>query len=492
MVDSRRKLLDSIKRFALIAAWLWFLGQLAFATAFADQPSSPASSSTPSLQSSAPPGSGLLADVLGLTSLLPRSVVLGSYEKGPLTLWPTLNQQFDGFREVNSGWGGKYSPPIEESMQFFEQANEHGLNARLNLDDYGTMLARVSAIFAMTGGGLNPLGTNYGNIQTDNYSIEDAYLKWSSGDLLPALGKDAIQLIGGRYTYRIGDGFLFYNGASGGGNRTTPWLAPHHAFAQSGIIRMDTGHVLLEGFYLSPSNSPKTHTRLAGINLEYRFSDDFSTGFTYANIFHSDTITRQGLNVVYWRGEGSPVERIKDFYFAWSVALESDGNTEANALGWYLTPSYTFSHLRWLPTLYYRYASFSGGGTNGNKEFDPLFYGFSDWGTWYQGDILGNWVTSNANLNSHQVRLNLTLEQSTVNLIYYHFRLDSEKVSKPVSPLNSKNLADELDLDWDFKITNWWVTTLMVGANVPGTAAKEMTGGGQTWFQAGLWSSWNF
>ena len=55
-----------------------------------------------------------------------------------------------------------------------------------------------------------------------------------------------------------------------------------------------------------------------------------------------------------------------------------------------------------------------------------------------------------------------------------------------------KNLADEINLDLDVAITNWWSTTLMVGANVPETAARQTTGGGQTWFQAGLWSSWTF
>jgi hypothetical protein len=33
---------------------------------------------------------------------------------------------------------------------------------------------------------------------------------------------------------------------------------------------------------------------------------------------------------------------------------------------------------------------------------------------------------------------------------------------------------------------------LMIGANVPETAATELTGGNQTWFQSGVWSSWSF
>ncbi len=448
----------------------------------------------PSPQVSTPSTSGTFGAFISPSSWLPPSLTIGSLEAGPLTLRPTLNIQFDGFREVNSGWGGKYSPPIQDSKQFYEQSNEEGLNSTLNLDSYGTMFARLSGIFAATGGGLNAAATNYGKIQNDDYSIEDTYLKWASGGLLPGLGQDAVQVIGGRYTYRIGDGFLFYNGASGGGNRVVPWMAPHHAFAQTGIFHLDTHNILVEGFYLSPSDHPRTNTRLAGVNLEYRLSDTFSTGFTYANFFHSDENSRQGLNVMYWRGQGAPVASIRDLYVAWSVALESNGNTNANALGWYITPSYTFSNLRWQPTLYYRYASFSGGGTNGNRNFDPLFYGMSDWGSWYQGDILGNWVQSNSNLNSQLVRLNMVLSDTAIlNLLYYHFSLDSRHGSiSTVEPVTSKNLADEINLDLDLTITNWWSTTLMVGTDVPGTAARQITAGNQTWFQAGLWSSWTF
>ncbi len=429
----------------------------------------------------------------GWNEWLPPRAALGSLELGPLTLRPTLNLQLDGFSEVNNGWGGHYDPPLQDSEQFFEQSNEEGLNARLDFKHYGELSGRISGIFDMIGGGLNAAGTNHGEIQNDNYSIEDAYLKWTSGEMFPGLGYDALQIVGGRYTYRIGDGFLFYNGASGGGNRVTPWMAPHHAFRQSGVVRLASHGAVVEGFYLSPNDHPGTSTRLAGVNLEYRLTELLGTGFTFANIFHSQTPARQGLNVIYWRGEGSPLARLKDFYLSWSVALESNGNREADALGWYVSPSYTFSTVRWQPTLYYRYASFSGGGAAGNREFDPLFYGMSDWGTWYQGEILGNWISSNSNLNSHQARLSLSVnDMFNVNLIYYHFLLDSQHVSGSMAPLTSKDLADEVDLDLDFVITDWWTMVIMVGTNVPGTAAKEINGGGQTWIQTGIWSSWSF
>jgi len=430
---------------------------------------------------------------VGWQSWLPASLDIGSIDLTPLTLRPTLNVQTVGFIESNNGWGGQELSPGPEDRQFFETTNEEGLDARLDLHRYGSLYGRVSGIFEMTGGGLNASGSNYGEIEDHNYGIEEAWLKWTSGDLFPGLGYDALQAVGGRSIYRIGDGFLFYNGASGGGNRAAVWTAAHRAFAQSGVLRLYSHGLLAEGFYLSPNDNPSTNTRLTGVNLEYRLTALLKTGFTYANIFHSDTRERQGLNVIYWRGEGSPLPTLQDFYVSSSVALVSNGEREANALAWALSPSYTFSTLRWQPTLYYRYASFSGGGTGGNRNFDPLFYGMSDWGTWYQGDILGNWVLGNSNLNSHQARLNFLLDDFwNVNLIYYHFSLDSRNFAGLKQPLGSKDLGDEVDLDLDFSPTAWWTMAFMIAANVPGGAERQIFGGSRTWVQPALWSSWSF
>lgn len=247
-----------------------------------------------------------------------------------LKLTPTLNAQIDFFGEGNNGWGGHFSPPLQESRFFFEHSNEGGLNASLDLADYGRLTGRISAVFAMTGGGLNADATNYGDIPARNYSIEDAYFMWSSGNLFPSLGPDTFSLIGERYPYQIGDGFLFYNGASGGGNRDAAWLSPHHAFAQSGILRFNYDKVTVEGFYLSPSDHPYSYTELAGVNTELHVPERIETGFTYVNIFNSNITSRQGLNLMYGRVEGRPFTDIRDLFLSSSVAVENSGSL-ANA-----------------------------------------------------------------------------------------------------------------------------------------------------------------
>ena len=72
-----------------------------------------------------------------------------------------------------------------------------------------------------------------------------------------------------------------------------------------------------------------------------------------------------------------------------------------------LQGAYEFTDVSWKPKLTYRYAFFQGDDpdTPANEAFDPLFLGFYDWGTWWQGEIAGEYFLSNSNLKSHLVRV---------------------------------------------------------------------------------------
>lgn len=427
------------------------------------------------------------------SEFLPQTLGFGSWLLGPLRLTPTLSTQVDGFAESNPGWGGDFHPPLNESRFFFEHADIFGLNAGLDLGEYCRLSARGSGIFSMSGGGLNAAATNYGDIQARSTTLEDAYLTWTSGDLFPGLGEDAVTVIAGRAPYQIGDGFLFYNGTYGV-NKSAAWLAPRLAFKRTVVARITKGHLTAEGFYLSPNDEPDTHTRVAGVNSDLRLGEMLYTGFTYANIFRSDTPSRQGLNLFYWRGEGAPMATLPDFYLSSSFAAESNGNRVSGAYAWYITPSYTFSALPWSPILRYRYASFSGGGAQGQHDFDPLFYGMSDWGTWYQGEIAGNWIFSNSNLDSHQIRLTLRPASTvTLDLIYYHFMLDSRtQTLVPDAVVTNSNLSDEVDMILTLNVTKWWTIAVTFAVSVPDQGGRQLFGGSQTWFQSAIWSGWAF
>jgi hypothetical protein len=441
----------------------------------------------------------VLSDTTAKSGWLPKTLGLGHAEFGPLLLQPTLNVQLAAFAEGNAGFNGQWGTgPLQDSSQFFEQSNEEGIDAQLDLGRYGTATGRVSGIFSLTGGGIDAGATNGSTINNHSYSIEDAYLRWQSGNAFPALGFNAVELSYGNQNYQVFDGLLFWNGAQSGGPRGASWLTPRKAFREAGIVTLTLGRAQVEGFHLKFNDDPDTGTRLGGGRVTYAVDDvgvkHAKTGFMYFNLYESERPSRDGLNVVYAYQEVTPIRALPDLAYTTSFVWQFNSKAAglSDAIGWYIAPSYTLSSLPWSPQLTYRYASFSGGGT---RNFDPLFTSVSEWGTWIQGELLGEWATSNSNLNSHMVRLKATPNDSvTLHLIYFKFLLDNRNQSFGVQPsrVSSHQLADEVDAILDLTITNWWSMTAEFTMAVPNTGFREAVGGSATWINSMLYTNFNF
>ncbi len=98
------------------------------------------------------------------------------------------------------------------------------------------------------------------------------------------------------------------------------------------------------------------------------------------------------------------------------------GRRELTGKGYYAQGLYEFGDVAWKPSFTYRYALF-------NDEFNPLAYGYTDYGYWYQGEIAGNYPLTNVNLKSNMVRAKIKPTESiVVNLFYYDFKLDDPGV----------------------------------------------------------------
>jgi hypothetical protein len=126
------------------------------------------------------------------------------------------------------------------------------------------------------------------------------------------------------------------------------------------------------------------------------------------------------------------------------------------------------------PRLSYRYAFFEGDdpATPANEAFDPLFPGFHDWGTWWQGEIAGEYFLSNSNLISHQVRLHLTPREAVgAGLIAYVFRLDQPGSLAP--RVTSRDVAFELDGYADWKINGNFTVSFVAAYANPRDAVKQ-------------------
>ena len=413
------------------------------------------------------------------------------YKRGDTELRPTFSFETVGFGQINEGWGESDSPFGRFGQDWFEIAVTPGIEGALGLGDYGKLYGRLSGVLTYTGGGLDGAGTNPDS-QPSEFLLEDAFLGWSSGDLFPFFGKDGIDLSVGAQRFRVGSGFLVWGGSSNGGDRGAFWLGARRAFENTAVVRVRKDAVQGAFFYLTPNDNPDTSTHVIGVNLEYNFNDSTQVAFMYVKVLDSDRERRDGLNVYNVRGTLSPLSNLPGLQLSGELALEENGSQVRDALGGYAGIAYAFADLPWKPRVSYRFAGFSGNerGESPNKAFDPLFYGQSDWGTWFQGEIFGNYIAINQNLISHLIRLELhPAESVALNVLYFHFKL-AELTTTEVSrdgevhtvDVDSKNLGDEVNVAVDWEANKHLVFTGLFGLNVPGTAAQQFTGSNEVWF----------
>jgi hypothetical protein len=156
-----------------------------------------------------------------------------------------------------------------------------------------------------------------------------------------------------------------------------------------------------------------------------------------------------------------------------------DGRFDASA--WYLQGRYALGGLPWSPTLGYRYARFSGDADPEDqirRDFEPFFYGYTDWGTWYQGEVTGEYLLFNSNQVTQMVHLTAHPSESLgLGAIYYGFDLDVPNYDG--TPVTSRDFADELDLYLDWTINAQVTLSLGYGIAFPGRAAREVFGDGE-------------
>ena len=139
--------------------------------------------------------------------------------------------------------------------------------------------------------------------------------------------------------------------------------------------------------------------------------------------------------------------------------------------------AYELGETSWKPTLSYRYAFFQGDDpeTVTNEAFDPLFLGFYDWGTWWQGEIAGEYFLSNSNLKSHLFRLHVSPNDDlSGGLMFYKFAFDQPGSVGP--DVTATDAAFEIDAYADWKLNQNFTLSLLGAYADPGKAVQQATG----------------
>jgi Alginate export len=397
----------------------------------------------------------------------------------PITWTFNFDAGWGTFGFGNSLFINPKDPGVEENLsdQWFEGYVKPALSAIYTTASSSQIYGKVSAVGERTYGSVPDV---FGQ-DVSSFGPEDLYIGWRSGNSL-SIGENALDFSIGREQYRLGHGFLIYDGASEGGSRGGYWTNARKAFEFAAIGRFKPGPHTIEAFYLDKDELEESDSgsRLWGLNYEYAIGADDETtiGATYMKWFADREIApdRDGLNVFNLRAYTSPIPSTPDVSFEFEYASERNGDAlDSNA--WTLQAGYQLSDVTWKPRLSYRYAFFQGDDplTAANEAFDPLFLGFYDWGTWWQGEIAGEYFLSNSNLKSHQIRAHVEPNDAIGGgLIFYKFSLDHPRSLGP--QVTSTDAAFEVDAYTDWKVNANFTVSLLGAFADPGKAVQQFTG----------------
>ena len=372
----------------------------------------------------------------------------------------------------------------DASPTWLEGYAKYGLSAVHTLDGAGSVYGAFNLLSSATRGDGDAAGFTTG--KEEDTQIEDAYIGWRSGDLVPWLGENGIDLSFGSQSFIIGDGFLINGDSLNFGEGFKPladadiapsglsrggayWLAARKAFDETAILRLggETG-VHVDGFWLDSDNQAQAGMELAGVNLEYRDATYGTVGLTYIEGLDVDDEAARFLGYQHRDGQETLAIRangslgVENLFLSGEYVDQDNGDAyvgDGNDHAWYGEAGWTFAALPWSPKLTYRYSSFSDG-------FDPLFFGFNrGYGTWFQGEVAANYAGPfNSDTDVHHIGLALT-PAPTVQLGALFFEFDDAG--------NGYLNGNEVDLYAQWVVNDHLVLSPLVGFYTPEYSAAE-------------------
>jgi hypothetical protein len=380
-------------------------------------------------------------------------------------------------------------PSGDLSDNWLEGSIKPALGAQYTMSSGAQIYAKLSAVGERTyGAAPSVVGED-----ASSFGVEDLSIGWRSGTSLNGLGENALDFTVGRTQYRLGHGLLLWDGASEGGTRGGYWTNGRKAFEFAAIGRFKPGHHTIEAFYLDKDDLPEadSETELWGVNYEYAFGEDTTLGASYLKVSAdpNERPERDGLAVYNLRAFTAPFPNLKGLSFEVEYAEEDNGEA-LDSTAYNFLVAYQLD-MAWQPKFSYRYAFFEGDdpGTAANEAFDGLLTGFYDWGTWWQGEIAGEYFLSNSNLISHQLRVHAKPNDAIgTGLILFDFLLDNTQSAG----VTSDDIALELDWYMDWSLNDNFIVSFVAAVAEPGDAVEQSSGRTDTFWYGMMFVAYSF
>ncbi|MBO9710476.1 MAG: hypothetical protein J7521_19920 [Caulobacter sp.] len=393
---------------------------------------------------------------------------------------PSMNTQAALFVQKNSWFGESQANLGRKSGTWFEAAVEPTLGWTRRLPGGGELFGSLSVIGALSKG-VDAGGSNVEDSSVTDVDFEDAFIGWRSSAKAGGGSDDpAVTLQAGRLRYAIGTGFLFWAESGNGGSRAAAWIGPRQNARYAAQATFRHRDYTLNLVALKLDDKPSSHTRLAGLDLAYdRPWGQLGAG--YYQILDSDIPTRDDMNIYDVRASLHDLPHLGGLRLAGEYVHQHNGRTlKSDAaygeIGW------AFETTPWKPVVSYRQSIYKGDdvATDRDEAYDPLALGLSSWGTWYRGEIVGEYVLSNSNLKAHTVSLAAQPSKKlTLTALHYLTSLDHLTAGT-----TSREFAREFNLiaDYEWRADTTFSAVLAVAR--PRNGARQETGGDKDWLYA--------
>lgn len=381
----------------------------------------------------------------------------------------SLNVDFLGV----AGWfdSQKTYYGADNGVTWAEGFAKYGLSGETKASEGQVFFGAVNAVSSGTWGDGDAAGLTDGSERKT--AIEDAYLGWRSGVLLPALGENGLEVSAGRQVVKVGDGFIINDDGLNLGNPLADgqlnrggayYLAARRAFDQAATIKLGGAQGPKADFvWFKSDNHAQASTEMAASTFGYA-TEEGLLEFTYIRGLDVDeewaspaVLERDGMDIYSLRGTGSAGLENANFSFEYARQETNSRNERA----WYLEAGYTFADTNWSPSLTYRYTRYS-------ERWDGLFTGFSrGYGTWFQGEVAGNYAGPfNSNAGIHHVGITLSPSEAlTVGALMFQF----DTVDDTVGPIVD---ATELDIYADWVVHDHLIVSPLIGLYQPDKSAS--------------------
>jgi alginate export protein len=245
--------------------------------------------------------------------------------------------------------------------------------------------------------------------------------------------------------------------------------------------------------------APKAAQVVQTTRVKKELPDLWSAGFEFFHFYDADSTpetfsfppgepspvlsifgNRKGLNLYsgYLAGSLFEFDRNVLLYSQFALQRNDAVDRRVKAAAWYVEPAYKFSTLPWSPQLNLRYAHFSGDPNPNDRlkqSYDPLFTtgGSRGFGSWFLGEIFGQYISANTNLNLEMAHLKLSPQDTLdVGILYYNFHFD-RPAQFDNALITSKNAAQEVDFYSVWSATEWLTVTGVLAFAVPGAGLKQ-------------------